>query len=201
MLATGLVELGAGGPGPAAKELAVRGAFWLTRYSALQKSSRRDTRFAEELLEDVCTSDHGLRVLHRAITDGRAGTIPRRVREDGSILTTADGSTQPMDDGWLRETFPPRADEPVATGGGAEPDWTPEEELRTRIYSIRDDAEALKNKVDSLREVTVDDRPLVDSSGIPRDVAEETAQTLRDTEGRVRELGVVWRMAMGPEGS
>lgn len=202
LLSGALSELRGGAPGPACKELAVRGAFWLTRYSALQKSSRRDTRFADELLEQMWACEHGIRVLHRAIEDGRMGTVPRQVRADGSLLVTADSSNKSMDDSWLRQEFPPPAP-PEEADGELEvptPDNDPVLELRQRIYAVRDDAESLRQKVRSLDEVTVEGNPLVEDRGIPTDTAQEIKDSLQAVETRVTELEFMWRRTGGPAG-
>lgn len=200
LLAAALAEVEGGAPGSTAKELAVRGAFWLTRFSALQKSSRLDTRFADELLEHIYVTTHGIRVLHRAIVDGRAGVIPRQVRDDGTLVTTADGAHKLIDDRWLRQTFAV----PAPIGDSKREDelqtqWTPEDELRQRIYGARDDAISFEAKVDALAEVKVEGRSLVEDQGIPKDIADEMTESLRRAEDRVRELGVVWRMTSAPE--
>lgn len=202
LLAAALSELDAGPAGESCRELAVRGAFWLTRYSALQKSSRRDTRFADEVLEQMLHSPHGLHVLYQAVVDGRSGTLPRQVRDDGTIVETADGSSRPVDDQWLRITFPPPVQEPEDEPDDEVP--SPENDpvtlLRQRIYGIRDDVESLERKVAALDDVEVDGSSLVEERGIPTDTAQEIKGNLRKIDTRVTELEFTWRRSGGPAG-
>jgi len=200
LLAGALAELSSVGSKAARAELAVRGAFWLTRYSSLQKSSRTDPRLANEVLRELLAQDHGLRCLHRAVLDGRAGIIPRQVRPDGSIVTTGAGVEPPQTDRWLRETFP-KAEPP--DGGGEEPNGgggsggvegpQPEDILRDRIYSLREHAATLARRVEDLGTVVVDEQSLVDRVGVMADVAEDIATDLDRARSRVQYLGQVWR--------
>lgn len=182
--------------GPACQELAVRAAFWLTRYNALQKSSRTDTRFADELLENIRQTEHGLRVLAQAILSARAGGPPQQVREEGSVAAAPDGKLLFVDDQWLRRTFPmPDAVESEAVGTDAEeePTWEPQDELRSRIYAIRDDSETLAAKVESLKEVEDEGRALIETEGVPSSTADEIAQRLDDSRLRIHVLKAVWQ--------
>lgn len=200
LLTAALGELSSSEGKAARAELAVRGAFWLTRYSCLQKSSRTDPRLANEVLRELQAHDRGLRCLHRAVVDGRAGVIPRQVRENGSIVTTGAGEEPPQTDKWLRDTFPkPEAPD----GGGEEPgggegpgapeEPEPEDVLRDRIYSLREHATTLVRRVEDLGTVVVDEQPLIDRVGIMADVAEEIASNLDRARSRVQYLGEVWR--------
>ena len=196
LLEAALTEIAAESDDAAGREMAVRAAFWLTRYNALQKSSRTDTRFADQLLEDVRSTQHGLRVLHRTVEDGRAGKVPRQVREDGSIAQSPDGADLLVDDTWLRRTF--SAAEEVETGDEpideTEPAWDAQDELRAAIYGIRDDAQTLRAKVDALDEIRENDQPdaLVRSQGIPADVADDISNWLDKSRKRMFVLQAVW---------
>lgn len=195
LLESALAELEAGTDGPAGKELAVRAAFWLTRYNALQKSSRTDTRFADELLEDLRLDPHGLRVLARAVEDARGGNPPQQVREDGTVAISPDGKALLVDDRWLRLTFPMlEEDEPEADPDAHqdEPEWEPRDELRTRIYAIRNDAETLAAKVAALADVEDQDQVLVSTEGIPADVAHEIQKHLDESRTKVLVLKAIW---------
>jgi hypothetical protein len=202
LLTAALAELASGEGKAARAELAVRGAFWLTRYSSLQKSSRTDPRLANEVLRELQAKDHGLRALHRAVVDGRGGIIPRQVREDGSIITTAAGEEPHQTDKWLRDTFPkPEPGGDGTNGAGSETEGgssgadepQPEDVLRDRIYSLRDQASTVALRVDDLGSVVVDDQPLVDRVGIMVDVADDIATELDRARSRVQYLGEVWR--------
>ncbi len=180
--------------GPSTRELAVRAAFWLTRFSSLQKSSRTDTRFADELLEDVSATMRGRHQLYQAILDGRTGEIPRQVREDGTLARAVTGETLVADDRWLRTTFPAQLGE---TDDEPEEEFTPADDLRLRTYAIRDDVATLASKIDALADVKDGDHPLVDIVGIPDDIAADIGEHLSQSRDRVQRLGFIWQMSGG----
>lgn len=177
-------------------ELVVRGAFWLTRYSCLQKSSRTDPRLANEVLRQIQSTEHGLRCLYQAIIDGRGGVVPRQVRPDGSVVTTGPGAELLQTDRWLRETFPKSDDSSHSQDGDEESDQpddlSPVDVLRERIYALRDEASTLSRRVDSLMEVEEDEQPLVDKVGIPADIVADISSDLDRARTRVSILGSVW---------
>lgn len=196
-----LLEAAVGEPvsgGSAARaELAVRGAFWLTRFSSLQKSSRTDPRLANEVLKEMQAKEHGLRCLYQAIVDGRAGIVPRQVREDGSVVTTGTGADLQQTDRWLRETFPKAEDNGESDEDGPADPQTDEvsavDVLRERIYSVRDEASTLARRVEGLAEVEEDGQPLVERVGIASDIVSEIASDLDQARTRVVILGSVWQ--------
>lgn len=187
------LEEGASG-GPASRELAVRAAFWLTRYSSLQKSSRTDARFADELLRDIAAKPRGKQQFYQAVVDGRGATIPRQVREDGNVATSATGEELSVEDRWLRKTFEPQ-EAPIEED--ADEDFEPNDELRSRYYAIRDDAGTLTTKIEALREVEQDGKPLVEAVGIPQDTVEDISRSLSESRDRIQRLGVIWQMNGG----
>lgn len=197
LLDAALSELGTGTGRASRAELAVRGAFWLTRYSSLQKSSRVDPRLVDEVLREIHSTEHGLRCLYQAIVDGRAGVVPRQVRVDGSVVSTATGAELEQTDRWLRETFP-KADVPDnspegvgSEAGGEEP--PPIDVLRERIYGLRDEASTVARRVTGLLEVVEDGHPLVERVGIPSDVVAEISSDLDRARTRVSILGDIWQ--------
>lgn len=197
LLDAAIAELVSGESKAARAELAVRGAFWLTRYSSLQKSSRTDTRLANEVLRELQNKEHGLRCLYQAIVDGRAGMVPRQVREDGSVVTTGTGATLDQTDRWLRETFPKVEETGGAAGGeeipGGEEEIAPVDVLRERIYAVRDEASTLARRVAGLSEVEEGGQPLVERVGIPSDIVSEIASDLDQARTSVVILGAVWQ--------
>ena len=101
-------ELGRGGPGAAARELGLLGAFYLAMYGALRRSGSNTVDFREpaQLLRDMLVKPHGIVQLAQAVRDGRARVQPRAVREDGSVIETATMTDKDVDDAWLRDNFP-----------------------------------------------------------------------------------------------
>ena len=173
----------------------MRAAFWLTRYNALQKSSRTDTRFADQLLEHIRTTAAGLAQLASVISDGRIHEHPRQVRDDGTVAMAADGTPLLVSDTWLRRKFPEPEGDDDENSDSVPPDedpWTPVDELRSRIYAIRDDVHTLAEKVRSLDEVIDGDSKLVVTEGVPKDIGDEIKQSLEYARDRVIVLKSIW---------
>ncbi|MCS0638698.1 hypothetical protein NX801_24190 [Streptomyces sp. LP05-1] len=103
-------------------ELAALAQYHLTAWGGLQReamgSTDADKRGPHQILEAMLHDEHGLRLLAQAVIDGRTGTHPRRVTEEGDFQRgTRDeygawhedpaGHPMPIEDRWLRyETYP-----------------------------------------------------------------------------------------------
>lgn len=98
-------------------ELAAIAQYHLTAWGGLRRESMGDTgadkRGPQQILELMLRDERGLRLLAQAITDGRAGTHPRRVTkagafqrgirdEYGSWHEDPAGKAMPIEDAWLR---------------------------------------------------------------------------------------------------
>ena len=149
------------------------------------------------MLREIHSTEHGLRCLFQAIVDGRGGRVPRQVRADGSVVSTATGAEPEQTDRWLRETFP-KADVSDDSSSGAGPEAGGEEVApmdvhRERIYGLRDEASTVARRVAGLLEVVEDGHPLVERVGIPSDVVAEISSDLDRARTRVSILGDIWQ--------
>jgi hypothetical protein len=114
---TALQEIGDEKTGPATLELCAL-ASWalisrgkLSRGTALGPDRKGDPRDPEQILAALMDSELGIRVMHRAILDDRAGGEPREIDiETFAPVPTADGSWRAMDEAWIRRAVVPRRD-------------------------------------------------------------------------------------------
>jgi hypothetical protein len=98
-------------------ELAALAQYHLTAWGGLKREamgdSNADKRGPHQILEAMLHDELGLRLLTQAIIDGRAGTHPRRITEEGELELgkpdeqgkwheDPEGRSMPIDDGWLR---------------------------------------------------------------------------------------------------
>jgi hypothetical protein len=189
-----LDELADGSPGSSVRELAVRGAFWLTRYSALQRSSRTDQRFADQVLADMMKTEQGVQQLYQAVIDGREGVALRRVRTTGEIMTSEAGESLLVDDRRLREMFPPGLEPEVAPETSNDPP-DPHEVLLGQLYSIRDDVLSVQNKLEAVEDIQDEHgNPLARAVGCPQDQVEVTVDALDKIRTRMVQLGAIWQV-------
>ncbi|HWY19217.1 MAG TPA: hypothetical protein VNY27_10970 [Solirubrobacteraceae bacterium] len=178
---------------PSILELAVRGSYWLVVHGALGRESfgqsgdeEKDNRPPAAVLAELCRTGHGLRVLHRAIKDGRAGRPPRRIDEKGDLQTSGSGKVEAMDNAWLRTTF--RTQTKKGSSGARTNRISPQEELASEVRGIREDVADLAARVDGLRSILGDDEmPIVNEVGIPM----ATLQSIEE-EFRFGVMGPLW---------
>jgi hypothetical protein len=109
-------------------ELSALAQYHLTAYEALKRdpmaSPGSDTRGPQDILALMLQDERGLRILRRAIVDGRADRAPRlvesggqitrgEVEDDGEIRPDPDGPEVPLTDWWLRYSGFPGTGRPV----------------------------------------------------------------------------------------
>jgi hypothetical protein len=178
--------------GPALRELAVLGAFHLTRYRVLHRAERRsDGEWLDPgpTLRAMMHSAHGLRVLARAIVDGRADHTPEQVDEQGTTLRTAAGQARPMDDTFLGDTFF------SGTSGHAAPERpaaTAEAVLGDRVDEVASHIDHLLAALSSLGAVAgPHGKALVEVVGVPHETVERMLTQLGAAHRQLQRYGVI----------
>ncbi|WP_432184166.1 hypothetical protein [Streptomyces tendae] len=160
-------------------ELAAIAQYHLTAWGGLRREAMGNTgadkRGPQQILEAMLRDEQGLRLLAQAITDGRAGTQPRRVTENGAFQRGVRdeygswhedpaGKPMPIEDEWLRY-------EAYATGTTLPRPVTPPNETprmkATRLKSqIGQYIEQINLDVDELANVEeAQGGPLLDKEG------------------------------------
>ena len=177
-----LTELERGGPGANARELAIEGAFYLAMYGGLRLSGPHspDRREPAQLLRDIIARPHGAHLLAQAVLDGREGIAPRAVRADGSLIDLPTNETKPVDDPWLRETFPSKsATPPPPPPSGPDVPGPMTAFVRAR-EELRRTVEALDTSLAELRAPrAVSGRPVVEEQGLAPDLVDELVAVLQ----------------------
>jgi hypothetical protein len=124
-----LDELDGGAPGASATELASLASYHLTVHGGLctqEPGSAEirdiktgltrpvDKREPRAVVGAMLTCEHGLRALHRAIVDGRAGQPPQQINDDGTLAVKPNGELAgAMTNFWLRTVFRERPANPT----------------------------------------------------------------------------------------
>jgi hypothetical protein len=189
LLAAALAELeAAGGTGPASVELAVRGGYYLAVHGALRRESAsrsQDFRAPSSVLQRMLESERGLRTLHTAIIDGRGGRRPTRVDTGGAPERGPAESPLLVDDAWLRRTFPAAGTQVAVPPIEGKVD-TPEsrfERERQRVVGLVDSLDSALKSAEAIQGLS---RALVRERGWPSSEAEDLAERLGRTAGRLR---------------
>ncbi|OBB78143.1 hypothetical protein A5759_01950 [Mycobacterium sp. 852014-52144_SCH5372336] len=113
------LEVGAGEPGSATRELAARSAYPLIVSGALTadrgtvNSDQPDRRNPAEVIERMRTTSRGVRQMLQAINDFGAGRRVRFINADGQVETSPTGRDSVVNDTMLRSTYPRPGDGPV----------------------------------------------------------------------------------------
>lgn len=207
-----LEELEAGEPGPAARELAVRGAYWLVGYGVLAREpagqrarEHSDNRAPSTLLRTLHRDIHGLYILRQAILDGRAGKRPRIVDHEGVVRRDASGTKDAiMTSEWLRgSAFPPdAADRGDVRGEQGNEDLSVESAtvmLNQRREAVVTGVNHLSTIVESVRTVLdPTDRPLVDQEGFPSQQVVEIREHLRVIDDQLMKWSLIHEQRYPP---
>jgi hypothetical protein len=188
LLAEALSDLeGQGTSGPAGVELGVRGGWYIAVYQALVRDSRGsiDQRAPYSVIQKMIKSEHGLRVLHAAIVNGRNGYRPTRVDRHGSPERGNDQRSLPVDDPWLRRNFPMEDGQgSVSTVDGIVD--TPESLFERHRRLVADLVDSLESALREAETVIGRSRALVRERGWPQAQAEDLAERLSKVSGRLR---------------
>jgi hypothetical protein len=193
LLSDALKEQKAGAGGPATATLGALGGFWLTVHRVLREArffkeeSFTDGRTPSSVLSAMMDSPWGLRVLARAVADGRDGDVVWQVKSNGTRIKGVTGEFLAADLAWLRgKVVPPGDGETGSEGDSAENGDVPSRPdrlLLDRRKRLEDAVQVVEDRHEELRKVLGGDgEPLVDRNGLPSAVAED----LRDRLERIR---------------
>jgi len=175
-----------GTSGPAGVELGVRGGWYLAVHQSLVRDSRGsiDQRKPYSVVQKMTENEHGLRVLHAAIISGRNGHRPTRVDRHGSPERGNVQRSLPVDDPWLRRSFP-MADGQAAPAIEGIVD-TSESLFERHRRLVADLVDSIESALREAETVTGRSRALVRERGWPRAQAENLAERLSKVSGRLR---------------
>jgi hypothetical protein len=188
LLAEALRDLESQGTsGPAGVELGVRGGWYLAVHQALIRDTRGsiDQRAPYSVVQKMTENEHGLRVLHAAIVNGRDGHRPTRIDLHGSPERTNDQRLLPVDDRWLRSSFPKEDGQGSVSAVEGIVD-TPESLFERHRRLVADLVDSLESALREAETVTGRSRSLVRERGWPRVQAEDLAERLSKLSGRLR---------------
>ena len=184
-------------------ELALQGAWWLARGGVLTRPSTYAGEAYEPnvILQQLTATEHGLRTLHRALIDGRAGIDIAAVDSSGTALITARGKIQPLDRAKLTAQLP-NDDElddvaaaAEATAANAAP---PEQLLQERLNRIPALVSALSQQVQSAQDIMAEGRSLLDAQGIDEEFAASVRNDLKKVDDEfviLARVGAIYRTA------
>lgn len=178
----GAIADGAGEPGPASVELAVRAAFPLVvdqRLNADRGTSgndQPDRRTPGEVLDAMRRRPQGIRQLGQALRDYAAGASIRAVDEDGGVRMLDDGSAaQVLSDVWLRNEFPP-----AGKAKAARPGDSPTDRYDRALEALGGAMQELSRCFGALAAVAGDDgQPLVEKRGVESRLTDPWRDDLR----------------------
>jgi hypothetical protein len=202
LLADALEERKGGKAGPATAELGALGGFWLVVHRVLREprffkeEDFSDSRTPSAVLSALMDSEWGLRVLARAIFDGRGEKRPARVDAKGSKSRSADKGATEAHHAWLRgEVVPPaHLDRNGANGDSAnEAPRLRERILNERRKKLEEAVALLEQRHSDLRELeTVEGSAVVDERGLPLSKAEELRERLEVITRALVVYGARW---------
>jgi hypothetical protein len=179
LLDAAIAELRSGSGRASRFELAILGVWWLTLQGILNRTRRfaNDPRDANTLLRGMMSSEHGLRILHRAVVDGRAGLPVAVVGADGEVERSTSGSTRTLDEERLRAivvTVDEVNTEIEAVIERTQQVQPPAERLRSASRRIVSQVEELRADVALLGEILdQDNKPIVDRYGIEPELVDQ----------------------------
>jgi hypothetical protein len=165
--------------GPAGIELLLRASWYLALNGHLTMPRNDlgpggDRRMPYELLLEMLASEHGVKQIRQAVSDGRTGVRASAVTESGDIDISGVGAPVELTDTYIREVIAPRSGPPVP------PPRNPSDEFLDALAAYR---RALHQAVDADAVLaSVEDeygRPLMDSRGLEPDTVADIRGTLR----------------------
>lgn len=192
-----------GEPREACARLAAQGGFWLAVHRALREAhffqdrEHRDGRSPQKILEALAGTSYGLRVLHRALVDGRDGQPPASIDVGGKTRRSNEGKALPMTSAWLRQDVVPAVAKPSTT---LTQDAFPTRQLSIRVRAL---ADAITNVEDAHRQLrSVMDsagHALVDTEGINVQKVQQMSETLDSVSKKLSVYEALWTMRNSQE--
>jgi hypothetical protein len=193
--------------GPTTAELAALSGFWLAVRRVLRdprffkEENFRDSRKPSMVINAMTGSEWGLKVLAKALADGREGGKIEKIDEEGQSVVDEVGGSIEADHVWLRGTVvpppPPAAEEGSgdadAEEGQAAAPPLPERVLSTRRKALEKAVEVLEQRCRELELVTGGDGDaLVDSQGLPTTFTEPLRERIDAISRAVTIYGSTW---------
>ena len=204
LLEAALKEREAGEEGLATAELGALGGFWLVVYRVLREArffkeeQYSDGRVPNTVLSALMASEWGLRVLARAVADGRAGEDEIwRVDAEGSRIANVEGGFMKADHVWLRGTVVPyeKVDEASDDDEERDPPPLPEQVLYEKRKALEGAVGTVEQRLRELQEVTGGDGdPLVLKRGLPTAAVDDLTDRLDAVGRELTGYGAIWRL-------
>jgi hypothetical protein len=204
LLAEAREERESGEAGPATAELGALGAFWLVVKRVLRdprffrEETFTDSRNPSRVLASMMDSEWGLRILSRAIVDGRAGRDISRVDREGSPEPSTGDGVAEAHHAWLRGTVvPPEHARSESKEAEVLPP-VPERVFMERRKDLEKAVEIIEQRHAELRKVCAGDgEPMVDKQGLPEAAAEELRERLEAVSRALVVYGARWAASSG----
>lgn len=185
--------------GPATAELGALGGFWLAARRLLREarfftSERvRDGRTPSTVLGTLMESEWGLRVLARAVEDGREGDSIWQVDRDGNRVSKVTGGFLTATHEWIRgDVVPPEGEEPPVVGDEGEVEPLPGRLLLDRRKRLEASVQSLEQRHADMREILVDGEVFVERRGLPPEVTDDIRERLEWIKNKLVVYGSIW---------
>lgn len=192
-----LEELDHGGPGPAARELAVKAVGFLaaqgwlkSQISGSRGGADRDQRAPNVVIDVMLSSRQGIHVLAEAMTAGRRGESAKAVDPAGESIEQVSGDPKALANEWIRQTFTesPAVKAPLELPGAQ----TPQEQASRKIHQIEEEAEQITRLLEEAIEIEgIAGGSYLNRHGFSATTTEPIAEKLREAAKRLELFGVL----------
>jgi hypothetical protein len=185
LLTAALAELGSDTL-PASTELAVLGLWWLTKHGLVTRT--RGDLSTRDVFSNLHLTEHGLRTLHRAVVDGRAGQDIKLIAPDGTVELGASGQPRTLSTDDIVALIPDEnahRERAAAAAERAAAALPPEQRLHDALTQLTRRAEALPADLAAAKAILADDRPLIDAVGMQPRLVEPLRAALDTIRGDV----------------
>jgi len=173
----------------AARELGVIGLYWMAQKGGLKRETVTTGNDApSEILRRMMRSPLGLRQLHRAVVDGRAGKSHiLLVDEDGNVIRDATREARVANNEMMRRQFGsyPEAVEDVEPSSTSRSVRPPAAQVAAAVEQLQTDLREMKDTMQRIEQVTLGDRPYVDVRGVQAGTARVITGELFEITGKL----------------